>query len=260
MSRFEGSVPSDQRVQARMHCQVCALSCFCLPATLAPAEVADLERIISRNRLLQKNQHLILAGAPARHVFALRSGAIKTYLLDRDGREQITGFILPGELVGIDAFGKDRYPSFALALETSLACVIPIADLEELAGRIGKLRKQLLNILSGELRGEQRHLTHSHESAEQRLAAFLLDLSERHGRRGLSASNFILPMSRAEIGNYLGLTTETVSRVFTQLRREGLILCRGRELRIQQLAALCSLGGYPPASRSEALLCRLKHA
>lgn len=244
MSRSKHSAASGRDLTAGTHCQRCALNRFCLPAMLDAAEIADLEGIINRNLVLQKNEHLFLAGEPAKNLFALRSGALKTYLLDREGNEQITGFVLPGELVAIDAFGRARYPGYAQALETSLACVIPIVELEELAGSIANLRKQLLNILSGELRDEHQPWRHGHDSAEQRLAAFLQSLSIRFQRRGLSACRFNLPMSRAEIGNFLGLTTETISRTFSRLRRQGMIACRGREISIQRFEVLCSLGGH----------------
>jgi CRP/FNR family transcriptional regulator len=175
-------------------------------------------------------------------VYALRSGALKTYLLDQDGNQQITGFILPGELVGLDAFGSSSFPSYAEALETSLVCTIPLAELEELAGHIPSLRKRLLVTLSRELHEEQEHYSHTRESAEQRLAVFLLNLSLRYSRRSLSATSFILSMSRGEIGNYLGLTTETVSRLFSRLRQQGLLEINGRELRLKHPTALNRLG------------------
>lgn len=222
----------------RMNCHDCTLSRLCLPGCLQHSEVDLLENIIKRNRPLHKGDHLFRAGEPMQQVYALRSGALKTYLLDQDGNEQITGFILPGELVGLDAFGNSSFPSFAVALETSLVCTIPLADLEELAGLIPSLRKQLLVTLSHELHEEQQHYSHNRESAEQRLALFLLNLSARYSRRSLSATSFILSMSRGEIGNYLGLTTETVSRLFSRFRQQGLLEIKGRELHLMQPTAL----------------------
>lgn len=216
-------------------CHDCALQRFCLPAHLDETETARLEGIIKRNCPLHKGDHLFRAGDTVQHIFALRSGALKTYLLGPDGTEQITGFVLPGELIGLDAFCDDTFPSYTVALETSLACTIPLKELEELAGRMPHLRKQLLNTLSRELHVEQEHLSHSRECAEQRLSNFLLNLSARFSRRGLSTVKFILPMSRGEIGNYLGLTTETVSRLFSRYRQQGLIELRGREIELTRL-------------------------
>ncbi|MNF37755.1 Fumarate and nitrate reduction regulatory protein [compost metagenome] len=237
---FHGS--SSPSIKIQMNCRDCTLSRLCLPGCLQQGEVDLLENIIKRNRPLHKGDHLFRAGEPMRQVYALRSGALKTYLLDQDGNQQITGFILPGELVGLDAFGNSCFPSYAVALETSLACTIPLAELEELAGCIPSLRKRLLVTLSRELHEEQQHYSHNRESAEQRLAVFLLNLSMRNSRRSLSATSFILSMSRAEIGNYLGLTTETISRLFSRLRQQGLLEIKGRELRLMHPAALNRLG------------------
>jgi CRP/FNR family transcriptional regulator len=239
---------SNGPLKPQMSCHDCTLNRLCLPASLQQAEIAQLEHIIKRSRPLHKYEHLFRAGEPVQQIYALRTGALKTYLLDQDGTEQITGFILPGELVGMDAFGRSSFPSYALALETSLVCTIPLAELEELAGSIPNLRKQLLNTLSRELHGEQEHLSHTRESAEQRLAVFLLNLSARYSKRGLSALNFILPMSRGEIGNYLGLTTETVSRLFTRYRQMGMIESLGREIRLTNAQALCRLGKTQPSA------------
>ena len=243
---------SEHRISAsgphkpQMNCHDCTLNRLCLPASLQDGEITQLEHIIKRSRPLHKYEHLFRAGEPVQQIYALRTGALKTYLLDQEGTEQITGFVLPGELVGMDAFGRSCFPSYAVALETSLVCTIPLAELEELAGAIPNLRKQLLHTLSRELHGEQEHLSHNKESAEQRLAVFLLNLSARYSKRGLSALNFILPMSRGEIGNYLGLTTETVSRLFTRCRQLGLIESTGREIHLTDVHALCQLGKTQP--------------
>lgn len=228
-------------------CHDCSLSHLCLPDSLLEAEISRLEGIIKRNRPLHKHEYLIRAGDSVQNVYALRSGAIKTYLLNPDGVEQITGFHLPGELIGLDAIGEDGYPSYSVALETSMVCAIPLHQLEELAGLIPGLRKQLLHTMSRELQAEHERLSHTRESAEQRLAAFLLNLSARYRRRGLSASNFVLPMNRSDIGNYLGMTTETVSRLFTRFRDLNLIDSSGRELRLLDIQALCQQG-HPTTS------------
>jgi CRP/FNR family transcriptional regulator len=226
----------------QMNCHDCTLSRLCLAGCLLQSEVDLLENIVKRNRPLHKGEHLFRAGELMQQVYALCSGALKTYLLDQDGNEQITGFTLPGELVGLDAFGSSSFPSYAVALETALVCTIPLADLEELAGCIPRLRKLLLVTLSRELHEEQQHYSHNRESAEQRLAIFLLNLSARYRRRSLSATSFTLSMSRGEIGNYLGLTTETVSRLFSRFRQQGLLEIKGRELRLMHPTALNRLG------------------
>lgn len=253
MSTIDRCASSVSLLKPHMNCHDCTLNRLCLPARLQQAEVAQLDHIIKRSRPLHKDQHLFRAGEPAQHIYALRTGALKTYLLNQDGTEQITGFVLPGELIGMDAFGRAAFPSYALVLETSLVCAIPLVELEDLAGSIPNLRKQLLNTLSQQLYGKQEHLSHTRESAEQRLAAFLLNLSSRYSQRGLSALNLILPMSRGEIGNYLGLTTETVSRQFARYRQMGLIESRGREIRLTDMPALRLLGKDPPSTPAQIL-------
>lgn len=224
------------------NCHTCGIKRLCLPFSLLEEDMAELESIIRHNPPMHRGDYLFRAGEPMSQIFAVRCGTLKTYLLNQDGTEQITGFHLPGELLGLDALGSDCYPSYAMALETSAVCAIPFAQLEELAGRVPKLRKQLLGALSREIHSEQEHLGHNRESAEQRLAAFLIHLSHRYSRRGLSAQHFNLPMSRGEIGNYLGLTTETVSRLFTRYRNSGLIDLNGREVHLTDLHALNQMG------------------
>lgn len=233
--------PSVSACQPLTSCRNCALNRFCLPAHLQDAEIDQLNAIVRRHHPLQKDDYLFRAGDPMHQVYALRSGALKTYLLSKDGTERITGFHLPGELIGLDALGTQRFPSYAVALETSQLCTLPLDQLEELAGRIPNLRKQLLNVLGREIHDEQQRLGSIRTSADQRLATFLLDLSVRFSRRGLSPVNFILPMNRSEIGNYLGLTTETISRLFTRYRQDGLIDSCGREIQLLNLTQLYSL-------------------
>lgn len=219
-------------------CSDCALRRTCLPASLQGAELANLEGIVRHNRRLQKQEHLFRVNDPTQHLYALRSGALKTYLTERDGAELVTGFVLPGELVGLDAIGAERSSSHALALEPSMVCVIPLAQLDELTAANATLRRTLLRSLSRELHLEQQHLSQNRESAGQRFVAFLLDLSARYARRGLSPTRFTLPMTRAEIASYLGLTTETISRLFSRYRQRGLIECRGREIVLPDVASL----------------------
>jgi CRP/FNR family transcriptional regulator, anaerobic regulatory protein len=227
-------------------CHDCSLARLCLPVSLSETEIGRLEDIIKRNRPLHKHEYLIRAGDPVQHVYALRSGALKTYLLNPDGADQIIGFHLPSELIGLDALGVERYSSYSVALETSMICAIPVQQLEELAGHIPGLRSQLLHTLSREIHERHEYHSHTRESAEQRLAAFLLNLSARYSKRGLSASNFVLPMSRSDIGNYLGMTTETVSRLFSRFRDLGLIASSGHEVHLLDAQALCRQG-HPTA-------------
>ncbi|RMH85892.1 fumarate/nitrate reduction transcriptional regulator Fnr [Pseudomonas sp. AOB-7] len=227
---------------AHLSCHDCSLARLCLPLCLDETDIGRLEGIIKRSRPLHKNEYLIRAGDSVQHVYAVRSGALKSYLLNPDGADQITCFHLPSELIGLDALGEERYPSYSVALETSMVCAIPVHQLEELAGQIPGLRKQLLHTLSREIHEEHEYRSHARESAERRLAAFLLNLSARYSQRGLSPLQFVLPMSRGDIGNYLGMTTETVSRLFTRFRELKLIAGSGHEVHLLDIQRLCRQG------------------
>lgn len=231
-----------QPVKTQTHCQRCAISRYCLPVALTDSDVARLDSIVKHNRLLHKGDYLFRAGECMQHVYAVRSGCLKSYLLSTEGVEQITGFYFPGELLSLDAFGAALHRSYAVALETSLVCAIYFGQLEELCGNISLLRKHLLTRLSQQIHAEQALLCHQRESAEQRLAAFLLNLSLRYSRRGFSAVRFNLPMTRGEIASYLGLSIETVSRLFSRYRNSGLIEINGREVILNDAQALSRIG------------------
>lgn len=231
-------------VGARPHvkCLACSLSRLCLPASLSAEEVDKLERIVRRNRPLKKGEYLFKADEPMDHVFALRSGAIKNFLLYAEGNERVTGFILPGEMLGLDAIGASHYRSYALALDVSLVCSIKLDQLVDLSGQIPGLRYQLLHMLSQGIQGKDEHLRWCHGRADQRLAIFLLGMSARYHERGLRTDLFNLPMSRGDIANYLDLTLETISRLFSRFVQAGFIECVGREVRIVDQQGLVNLG------------------
>ncbi|HEN8726396.1 TPA: helix-turn-helix domain-containing protein [Pseudomonas putida] len=228
---------------ARPHvkCLACSLSRLCPPASLSADEVDKLERIVRRNRPLKRGEYLFKANEPMEHVFALRSGAIKNFLLDADGTERVTGFILPGEMLGLDAIGASHYRSFAVALEISLVCSIRLDQLVDLSGQIPGLRYQLLHMLSLGIQGKDEHLRCCHGRADQRLAVFLLGMSARYQARGLRADMFKLPMSRADIANYMDLTQETISRLFGRFVHSGFLQCVGREVRLIDMQGLVNL-------------------
>ncbi|XBT41581.1 helix-turn-helix domain-containing protein [Pseudomonas viridiflava] len=235
------SGPVDIGARPHVKCLACSLSRLCLPASLSADEVDQLERIVRRNRPLKKGAYLFKADEPMEHVFALRSGAIKNFLLDAEGNERVTGFVLPGEMLGLDAIGASHYRSYALALEVSLVCSIRLDQLVDLSGQIPGLRYQLLHMLSLGIQGKDEHLRCCHGRADQRLSIFLLGMSARYHDRGLRADVFNLPMSRSDIANYLDLTQETVSRLFTRFIEAGFMQCAGREVRIVDQQGLLNL-------------------
>ncbi|ROR34463.1 fumarate/nitrate reduction transcriptional regulator Fnr [Inmirania thermothiophila] len=232
-------------------CTHCSLRDVCNPSGAERSARAELDAIVRRRQPLARGQHVFRAGEPFRAIYCVRSGCIKTYATTDDGEEQVTGFHLPGELIAIDAMGMERLPTAAVALETSSICEIPFDRLNALARRIPGLTEQLFALLTQEIAHYQTLLLLvSRKTAEARLAAFLLSLSMRFGRRGFSPSEFYLSMSRNDIGNFLGMAVETVSRVFTRFDEEGLITVRRKYVRIHDLEALREVAGRP----------RLEHA
>ena len=241
---------SSELCQTLLSCHTCVLNRQCLTSGLNAADMQQLDSIVRRHRPLHKGEYLFRAGDVMHNLYAVRSGAVKTCFLDADGNEQISGLHLPGELVGLEALGIGAYYGDAIALETTMVCSLPLQPLEELAGRLPTLRKQLLRATSRELHYEQQHFSHCREAAEQRLTSFLLNLSVRFSKRGLSATYFRLPMSRGDVANYLGLTIETVSRLLSRYRQLGLIEFYGREIHLLDRPALCLLSGAQAFQRS----------
>lgn len=227
-----------------VHCKTCSLSSLCLPVTLDLTEIERLDDIIEKSRPLKKGEHLFHQGEPFTSVYAIRAGTIKSYTLTNEGEEQITGFFFPGELVGLSGYDAETYPMSAKILETTTVCEIPFERLDELAGQLPELRRQMMRSMSKELRDDQQMmLLLSKKNAEQRVATFLLKLSQRFRARGYSATNFRLSMSRNEIGNYLGLAVETVSRIFTRFQKMGLMRVDGKEVELTDLDEMYRLSG-----------------
>lgn len=232
------------RSPRQAHCKECSLAPLCLPLSLNMQDMDALDEIVKRGRPLKKGEVLFRQGDGFASVFAVRSGALRTFSVTDGGEEQITGFHLPSELVGLSGMDTERYPVTAQALETTSVCEIPFERLDELSVMLPQLRRQLMRIMSREIRDDQQMmLLLSKKSADQRIATFLINLSARFSARGFSANQFRLSMSRNEIGNFLGLAVETVSRVFTRFQQNGMIEAEGKEIRIVDYIALCALAG-----------------
>lgn len=230
------------RTLRESNCAECALNPVCLPPAVEDSHLDQLDNIIERNRPLQRGNHLYHERQPFEAVYAVRSGAIKAYTTLPGGEEQVTGFYLPGEIVGLDAIGSGHHASSAVALETTAVCTIPFADLETLSREIPGLQHHFFKLMSKEIHSDQQLMVLlSKRSAEERIASLLLSLSARHKRRRLSDASFRLPMSRSDIGNYLGLAVETVSRIFTRFQQMGVLEVVGKEITILDRAQLCQL-------------------
>jgi CRP/FNR family transcriptional regulator len=189
--------------------------------------------------VLKKGEALYRYGDPLRSLFAIKNGTIKTTGLMEDGRVQVTGFYMPGELIGVDAINADQHPCTAEALESAEVCDIPFLALEDLAHQIPSLQHQLFRIMSREIvRDEQLLMMLGRMTAEERLAASLVNFARRQARLGLSETELKLAMSRQDLGDYLGLALETVSRLFSRFQGESLIRVHGRQVQILDHARL----------------------
>jgi len=220
-------------------CSNCNLRELCLPMRIGDEDMARVEQIVFARRRLKRGDSLFKAGDAFNALYAIRSGFLKTTVLNADGREQVTGFQMGGELLGLDGIGSGRYNGTAIALEDSEVCVLPFALIEELGREIPAIQRNLHSVLSREIvRDHGVMMLLGSMSAEERLAAFLLNLSRRFTARGYSPLDFHLRMTREEIGSYLGLKLETVSRLFSRFQSEGLIEVQQKHVRILDIPGL----------------------
>jgi CRP/FNR family transcriptional regulator len=219
-------------------CSSCNLREMCLPAGLCAEDLERIENVVYARRRLKRGESLFNAGDGFSAVYAIRSGFFKTSLLDHDGREQVTGFFMGGELLGLDGIGGAHHGT-ASALEDSEVCVLPYALIEDLSREIPALQRQLHAVLAREIaRDHGVMMLLGSMRAEERLATFLLNLSRRFVRRGYSSTEFHLRMTRDEIGSYLGLKLETVSRLFSAFQKDGLIEVQQKHVRIREIEGL----------------------
>jgi len=232
-------------------CSRCSLSGLCLPLAVSHEEIGQLEEVVQQGATVDKGAHVFRQHTPFRSCFALRSGAVKTYIASEEGNEQITGFYLPGEIIGLDSINAENYSCSASALERTSVCEIPFAKVDELAAKIPSLQQHFFHLMSREIQDSQ-HLSVllSRYSADERVISLLLSLSSRFRRRRLSPNRFRLPMSRSDMGNYLGLAVETVSRILSRLHSEGLIELQGREVTVPDLESLRHLLNHSPNCQS----------
>jgi len=221
-------------------CGDCRLGELCLPIALDAAEITRLDEIVKRGRPLKKGDYLYRQGDEFKAIYAIRAGSFKCFKTAwEDGEEQVTGLYLPGEIVGMDGISSNQHDSSAIALETGSVCEIPFSQLEGLSTKIPSLQGRFFRLMGQEIAKDQQMLTLlSSNSAEERVAALLLSISSRNARRHLSPTQFRLPVTRAEIGSYLGLTLETVSRIFSRLQKQEIIEIDNKELRIANMDEL----------------------
>ena len=220
-------------------CSTCNLHELCLPHGLNEKDMEKLDHVVKGSRPVDKGKHIFRADDSFLSIYAVRSGSVKVYILNETGEEQIIGFYFPGEIFGFDAIEHHKHNCTAVALETTTYCSIPYDKIHEICIEIPDLQNQMFRLMSRELSNENKLLlTINKRNAEERIATFLVSLSSRFRNLGYSAKEYNLPMSRQEIGNYLGLTIETVSRLFTKFQRNGLVKINRKSIRLEDLPAL----------------------
>lgn len=230
--------------QIKVVCSLCSLRELCLPIGFGPAELEQLDALTGNKRLVRRGEQLYRTGSEFTSIYAIRGGFFKTSVLHDDGREHVTGFHMMGDIMGLDAIGTEFHVCDAVALECSEICEIPFDKLSELSMVMPILHQNLHKIMSREIAFDHEiMLMLGKMRAEERLAAFLLNLSQRFSARGYSAASFQLRMTREEIGSYLGLKLETVSRIFSKFQEEGLIAVQKKLIELKDANGLKRLLG-----------------
>ncbi|KAA8562898.1 fumarate/nitrate reduction transcriptional regulator Fnr [Pseudomonas fluorescens] len=228
-----------QTQNLRTACANCSVLELCLPIGLNDSEVSRLDTLIPQRVKVKKGASLYRTADPLRSLYAVRTGFFKTCIVSLDGREQVTGFQMAGEMLGLDAISAEQHACHAVALEDSEVCPIHFHQLERLASQIPSLQHNLNKIMSREIvRDHSMLLQMGNMNADERLAAFVLNLSARMSTRGYSSRSFVLRMRREEIGSYLGLRLETVCRSIAQLRKLGLVHISARNVDILDMPQL----------------------
>nr|WP_038334831.1 fumarate/nitrate reduction transcriptional regulator Fnr [Kingella kingae] len=217
----------------KTQCSNCSLKELCLPLGLNAEEFEQVDAVIQQSKRLKKGEYLFHAGENFSSLFAIRTGFFKTAVSTQDGCDQVTGFFMSGELMGMDGIGEGNYTCNAVALEDSEVCELPFSRIDELSKHLPRLNLHFFRLMSREIvRDQNVMLLLGNMRAEERLAAFLLNLSDRLHHRGFAANDFILRMSREEVGSYLGLKLETVSRTLSRFNQEGWISVEHKHIQI----------------------------
>lgn len=222
--------------RAQVACSQCALGNLCLPRGLDDRQLEQFERIVNKSRPIQKGEHIFRAGDNFRSIAAVRSGCFKSYVINAEGEEQVLGFHLPGEIIGLDAIHTQTHLASVMALDTSAICSLNFTSVTEMARSLPELQSELFRVMSQQI--AELEANSGDLSAEQRIARFLQSLAERFSRRGYSNKEFNLSMSRRDIASHLRLATETVSRVLARFQEAGIVQVNRKNIVIQDHDAL----------------------
>ena len=255
-------MPIQSCSRSRVTCSNCVLREMCLPAGMSRNELESAEQLVSTRLRIRRGSSLYRSGDAFKSLYVVWLGSLKSSVTSEDAREQVTGFHMAGDMVGFDGMGTGDHACDVVALEDTEVCVFPYSRIEEVAETMPTLRRHFYKLMSCEIvRKHSSMLMLGSMQADERLATFLLDLADRFERRGYSSREFVLRMTRAEIGSYLGLTLETVSRVMSQFTRDGLIgLSSVKQVRIADPARLRRLAVGRDAVKGEARPVRVPEA
>jgi CRP/FNR family transcriptional regulator len=249
MNTLSPPQPNPLATQLRVACSRCNLRELCMPLGLAPDEVERIDELVATRRKVRRGGALFRSGEPFRSLYAVRTGFFKTCVTADDGREQVTGFSMAGEIIGLDGAARDRHTCDAVALEDAEVCVMPFDRISELSRDVPALQRHVHRIMSREIVREHGvMLLLGSMRAEERLAAFLANLTQRLHARGFSRTELVLRMTREDIGSYLGMTLETVSRTFSRFAEDGLLEVHHRHLRILNPEGLTHIVNRPRGS------------
>ncbi|MBX3587898.1 MAG: helix-turn-helix domain-containing protein [Ramlibacter sp.] len=234
----------------RVACSSCNLRELCMPVGLSPEELRRIDAVVTTRRKVRRGGALFRQGDAFSALYAIRTGFFKTCVSAEDGRNQVTGFQMAGEILGLDGIVHDRHTCDAVALEDAEVCVMPFEHMGELSRDIDALQHHVHRVMSREIVREHGvMLLLGSMRAEERLAAFLLNLAQRLHARGFSSTELVLRMTREEIGSYLGLKLETVSRTFSRFVDDGLLEVRYRHIRILSGQGLKDIVNHPDCNR-----------
>ncbi len=242
--------------QLRRGCGACALNELCLPAGIDRADLELLDSAVQGRRTLEQGRTLYRDGDDFQSLYVVRSGSLKTFVLNAAGEVQILGFHLPGEIVGLDALATDHHVSYAEALESTSICELPYARLQQVILEVPALHRQLMRVISREIIAKHRHtVMMGRQQAQEQLAIFLKNLTDRYQRLQRNSNTLTLSMSRYDIANYLGLVVETVSRLFSRMKEMGVLEVDRKSVHILRpdlLADLAQNGSISAAKRRDA--------
>jgi len=229
----------------QVSCNNCGLDNICLPRGLSQEEVNNISQVVKAKKVLQRGEFIYHEGDNFRGILAIKSGSAKLVASDQHGNEHILNILLPGELLGFDGFSDEKHSCAAIALETTSFCLLPADNMDKLLQSVPGLTRELFRHTGEKMSEDKNHLILSKRPAEERLAYFLISLSERLKRRGFSSSEFKLSLTRQEIGNHLGLALETVSRLLKKFQDDNIIVVQNRFITITNLMALKMLLQVP---------------